>query len=202
MAKILSKSGDSLADVYDVEGSQAGVENLESKDVHLVHEMGATIFNERLASRVLALSSGAVAASTAWNVNFSVSRNTRILALACVTDNVGRITANQVSITSGPAVDNTEVPIWGWLGASDGSRVLSVMIAGVVANRTVLIPGLVGEIPNLLIGTDSPRPAQTITMRGVSNAFGAGTVETQVLVLFGFAQTEGLSSRGLPIPGW
>jgi len=112
MAKVLSKSGDSLADVYDVEGSIAGIERLQSEEVHLTHDMGQTLFSERLASRMLELSSGVLSQSTVFNVNFSIGITSRLLAIQVLSTNSGRLVKCSVAITSPPAVDNMDVPIW------------------------------------------------------------------------------------------
>jgi len=200
--KILGKAGDSLADVYDVKGSIAGVEELLSQDVSLVHEMGGVLFSERLSSRVVALASGSIAQSLAFNVNFSFGENSRILALCVITDNVARLNDVQISLTSGPAVDNTEVPIFAWNDANDLSTGINVLLAGSVASRAMLIPATDMQIPNLLVGSDSPRPLTTMSMRGDTTAFGAGTTITTALIYVAFPQVQGLSSRGLPLPGW
>lgn len=202
MAKILSRAGASLADVYDVKGSIAGIEDLRSEEVHLTHEMGATIHQERMVAQVLNLSSGAILQSVTFNVNFSFQQTARILALQCISTNGARLTRGQVSITSAPAADNTDVPIWSWDTAVDGTRVIQVMEAGTVTSRTLLRPIDQTQVPNILIGNDSARPASTISIRGISAAFGAGTVTFQALVLVAFAATGGISSRGLPMPSW
>lgn len=201
MPKVLSQSGNSLADVYDVEGSIAGIEELLSKDVNLVHEMGSTIFSERLSARMIALSSGALAQSLEWDINFSFAEHTRILAVQVVTATVARVNQASVALLSGAAVDDMEVPIWAW-DANEGSVVARVLIGGAVATQAVLISPIVPQVPSMLTGNDAPRPASTVSFRGGTTAFGAGTVITQALIYGLFPQVAGLSSRGLPIPGW
>jgi len=199
--KVLSKSGDSLADVYDVVGSIAGIEELLSQEVQLVHGMGETIFSERLSGQMVALSSGALAQSLTWNVNFSFPEHSRVLAMAVVSNVAGRVDNAQVSILSGPAVDNMEVPVWAWDNAGQ-NLTCRVLIGGAVVTVNMLISEMIPVIPNLLVGQDAPRPASAISFRGGTTAFGAGTVETQVLFYLAFPQVAGLSSRGLPVPGW
>ncbi len=202
MAKILSKSGDSLADVYDVKGSIAGIEDLQSDDVNLVHEMGATIFSERLSSRILAITTGAIAQSQQINTTFTFTETSRLFGIQVITDNVARLNDISVHITSAPAIDNTDIPIFAWVGASDSSRGINVLVAGSLLGVAMLIPASPANVPNLMIGVDSPRPAAQITLRGDTTAFGAGTVTTQLIVHVGFPQIGGVSSRGLPLPGW
>jgi len=201
VVKILSKSGDSLADVYDVQGSIAGIDNLESKEVQLVHEMGATIFSERLSSSMVAISSGAVDQSLEWDVSVGFNQNSRVLGIAVVSSNEGRLTNATVSIRSGVSIDNMEVPIWAW-DAGGGVVAARVLVGGSLTNRNLLISEMVPIVPNFLVGPDSPRPADILQFRGGTTAFGAGAVTTQLLVYLAFPQTGGLSSRGLPIPSW
>ena len=70
MPKILSQAGDSLADSYDVAGSIAGVDDLITQDVQLLHEMGGTIFSERLTSQVLTIASGSIAQNSEYTGQF------------------------------------------------------------------------------------------------------------------------------------
>lgn len=205
MSKILSQSGDSLADVYDVEGSIIGVEELQAKDVNLVHEMGSTILSERLGARILQLPTGAIAQNTDWAVNFSVgSRITRILGVQVVTLPDSRLVRCQVSVTEPPALGNTDFPIWYWDGiAGDISQEITILLNGSTVTQHVLVPTLGAQLtPNLALGAGQRLSTQTISFRGRSFSFGAGTVSTTALVYVAFPQLGGVSSRGLPIPGW
>jgi len=199
VAKILSKSGDSLADVYDVAGSIAGIDDLLSEDVNLVHEMGATIFSERLSAAVFPLTSGAIPQSTAFNSALPLAQTSRILGLAVVTDQIARINDVQVSINS-QGVD-TDCPIFSWI-SSDPSKVVRITIGGSLQTLTLLTPAYLPFIPNLTINQGSPSPVSTLILRGQTNAFGAGTVITQAIFFIAFPQVDGLSNRGLPLPGW
>ena len=201
MTKILSRSGDSLADVYDVEGSIAGIDELQSKDVNLVHEMGGVLFSERLSGRVVTLTTGNILASANFSINFSVSNTSRLLAATVIVDDIVRIARWSLAVTSGPGQDNTEVPIGFWK-TSDLDRSVNVLIGGSVSLLFALIPIVPMMLPQLMIGQDSPRPISTVTFRGDAAAFGGGNVEVQALLYFAFPETAGLSSRGLPVPGW
>ncbi len=204
MAKVLGQAGTSLADVYDVVGSEAGVENLESKDVHLVHEMGSTIFNERLSARIVQLEAGALAQTITFNIGISFTETSRVLGIRVISNNSTRISRALVSIGSPPAVDNSDIPVWGpWEGA-DGSKRADVLISGSIVTEDMLTPGSVSppDSPNLLIGFNSPRPASTITLRGLTTTFGAGTVTITAIIFLAFPQVQGLDSTGLPIPSW
>ena len=197
MAKILSKSGDSLADVYDVQGSIAGMDDLKSEEVNLVHEMGGTIFSERLSAAIFPLTTGAIAQSIAFNTGLLLPQTSRLLGLSVVSNNPGRLVDVSVHITA----PLTELPVFAWVNA-DGQISVRMLISGSVATNFLLRPGSVLQVPNLFIGEDSPLPASTITIRGNTSAFGAGTVTTQAIAYIAFPQIGGLSNRGLPIPSW
>lgn len=201
MGKILSKSGDSLADVYDVRGSIAGVEELLSEEINLVHEMGATIFNERLSARMVLLTTGAIAQNVKWNVNFSATETSRILGVVVLSSSPAEVNRAQLSVTSPPALDNTDVPFFVW-AAGEPTQVIDVLIDGTVEGLQALLPATPANVPNLLIGFDSPRAAATLSFRGSMTAFGAGTAVVRAIVHLAFPSRSGLSSRGLPIPGW
>lgn len=200
MAKILSKSGESLADVYDIKGSIAGIDDLISEEVHLTHEMGATIFSERMAGRIVEIPTGDILKDIQFNINFSFSQVTRILGIAVLTDDATRLVRVQVSVTSPPALSNTDVPFFLW--DSTGSSVTAeVLVSGSILVRSALT-SVVPFVPNLLMGQQSARPISTITLRGLTLNFGAGTVNISALVYVAFPELGGVSSRGLPIPGW
>jgi len=205
--KILSKSGDSLADIYDVEGSQAGINELVSQDVNLLHEMGSTIFSERIGGLIIAIPTNAQSQSTVVSVNFSqTSAHTRLIAMNVIAQPTGRLNRAQVSVTSPPGAPvgkSTDVPIWQWDSVGDSVEDIDVMVDAVILTDAVILrtekPSI---LPLLLMGSDSPRPINTLSLRTSTAAFGAGTVITTMLLYFAFPQLGGISSRGLPIPSW
>lgn len=201
MVKILSKSGDSLADVYDVQGSIAGIDDLLSKDVNLVHEMGATIFSERLSARVVNLTTGAIAQSTDIETSFVFAETTRLLGIQIASEDASRLAVIQASITSPENVTNNDIPIFVW-DATDGTRTIDILIGGVTESLDLLLPANVVPVPNLMVGAGSLLPSNIISLRGTTTAFGAGTVITRMILYVAFARSAGLSSRGLPIPAW
>ena len=202
MAKILSRSGDSLADVYDVQGSIAGIECLASEEVSLVHEMGETIFSERLAVTIRKLSSTAILQSTNFDVFFDNNPSSimRVLGVVVITsaDRVANCTVN----IRRPDQD-TEIPLWNWDTAVDGQVNGRLVVSGSVLNTIMLVPAVpISPMPNLMLGTDQFDHSADIAFRGTTTAFGAGTVTVQLLLYLAFARTAGISSYGLPIPGW
>ena len=201
MAKILSKSGDSLADVYNVLGSVAGIDELQSKDVNLVHEMGATLFSERFSSEMVLIDTGGAAQNVTFDVVTTFPETTRILGVQLVATDATRVAQISCGIVSGTAVGNQEIPIASWDAALSFGPI-RLILAGSIQNRDLLFLANPAQVPNLLIGSSSPRPARAIAIRGVTTGFGAGTVNVSAILFLAFAQSEALSSRGLPIPGW
>ena len=202
MAKILSKSGTSLADLYDVQGSIAGIDDLLSNDVNLVHEMGGTIFSERVGATVVAISATALAQTVGWNVRFTLGDEImRILALSVVTTTPGRLSQVSISISDLPG-SVTDCPIWIWK-EGELEIVATLAIDGTDAARVVLVPTGPPLIPNIVVGSDSRFPAPVLSFRGLTTTFGAGTVTPQMIVYFLKAfQGSAPSVKGLPLPSW
>lgn len=201
MAKILSKSGESLADVYDVKGSIAGVDELLSEEVHLTHEMGGAIFAERLVGQVVVITSGAISQSSAFNSVFTFAPTPgRVLAIRVASTSVTRVQDCVVSLV-GP-VGGTEIPLFMWVTA-DGSQTQRFSISGGVVNRPIMTPSVPVMIPNLLTGTDASGTGPFgLFLRGNTTAFGAGTTTIDAMVYVAFPELGGVSSKGLPLPSW
>lgn len=205
MVKILSQSGISLADTYEVQGSEAGVEELLSKDVQLVHEMGGTIFAERMGAQVRRSTSGAIAQSTTFDVvttNFTRTM-TRILGVACLSDNPGRVQNAMVAIRDGTAAAEREIPIFAW-DANEASLDIRVQENGAAVTSLSFLQNAldIATLPSLMMGTDQRNFVDQIAFRGQTTAFGAGTVTITMLLYIAFTHLGGISSFGLPVPGW
>lgn len=209
MVKILSQSGSSLADMYDVVGSVAGIDSLESREVALVHEMGATIFSERFGSAIRRLVTGAVAQNTAFDVVLTNLPNTvvRVFGITVYTDqNVGspsRIVHAAVLVRE--PITPRETALWTWDTSVDDDVGLRIDGGTGVSSRLSLRPVAgMKNLPGMLTGSEQPFPQRVsdLALRGVTSGFGAGTVTITAEVQIGFTQTTALSSRGLPIPGW
>jgi len=200
MPKILSQSGITLADTYDVEGSIAGIEQLNSEDVSLVHEMGSTIFSERFSATIRRNVTGNINQSTAFEALISdfPADPTRILGIGVLSDTIARTSIASVMVQSDVA--SRELPIWVWDGTNEDSvRFFDVT----VGNKTLLrpIPAFT-LLPNMITGTFQPQRVENVILRGTTSAFGAGTLELTLLVYIAFASVGGISSQGLPIPSW
>jgi len=205
MPKVLGQAGVSLADIYDVEGSIAGVEELASRDVGLIHEMGATILSERLRGEVRALSSGAILQT----VNFDTvvtdlpAGATRIAAITVVLTAVSEMSHMCISVRDDAA--EREIPIWNWTTGDDEMNIRLELPGAAIANTILARPiHPVGpNMPSMLL----PFPIggegfSSIAFRGASLTFGAGTVTATALIYLEHCGDTGISSRGLPIPSW
>jgi len=205
--KVQAQTGTSLGDAYDVVGSSVAIDTLEDREVHLVHEMGSTIFSERLSGSVVVLTTGAIAQSIVFDLAFGVPPFTprRLYAVTVIADVSGRTAQAQVSIGETTPGAEQDVPIWSWAsGAGDDiERIIRIqMRGGAVANRFQLASGTQSMVPNMLIGTEQPFPVEQVHFRGISTAFGAGTVTIDAIIYTLFPGITGTSSRGLPLPGW
>ncbi len=204
--KILGQAGTSLADLYDVEGSIAGVERLDSEDVHITHEMGGTILSERLVAQNFQANTGALAASVAWNINVSIlGGHSRILGVQVISNQTDRVANAQLSVTTPPGGGSDDMPIFYWDQGADIEVPIRIMQNAVVGTARVLKPTMVPLLPMLLIGNEGPDGGNegsfVISFRGSTNAFGAGTVVVTFIV-YSVQPRRGLSAKGLPLPSW
>jgi len=205
MAKIQAQAGKSLADVYQVQGSIAGVEDLLSKDVNLVHEMGGTILSERLVGRVFVLEPAAVAQNVSFSIGVTIANvPARILNVQVITDVAARILHAQVCI-AGQGTTNNDLPVWMWDSVLDTEGPVRIILDGTLATLNILRPLVTTQTPTLTIGIAEGQPAQSplsMSLRGTTEGFGAGTVTITGLVYAAFPDIAGGESRGLPFPSW
>jgi len=204
LTKILSRAGVSLADTYDVQGSIAGIEELESREVTLVHEMGATIFSERFSSFVRRAIADSVSQSTAFESVLSDLPTIpwKVLGITVWITTTARL--DQVSVTVLDPVGGREILIWAWdTTTNDEEITVRLTDLGALGTRIVLRPHTpLGIAPMIVAGNSQPQHLGSVALRGITGAFGAGTVSTIMLMNIGFAQVGGISSKGLPIPSW
>ena len=204
MVKILSQAGISLADIYDVVGSIAGVERLLPEDVFLIHELGGTVASERLSGNVQRATTGAILQSIVWNLTLPHPGGIyRILGVAVLADVTGRTARAQVSIRS--IGTGREMPIFIWDTANDfTSNIVIAEDGGAAADQVALIqtsPQM--GVPTLGIAAGQPAAVgDEIVFRGASSAFGAGNVTLVALVYLASSETDAFIAVGLPIPGW
>lgn len=203
MVKILSQAGNSLADIYDAKGSVAGIEQLETRELPIVHEMGSTIFSERFSTFIRSISSGAIAQGTAWNAVITDLPNNafRIFGIRIFISTTARVTLASLAIQQD---DGREIPIWTWDDATDIELRARFSDDGAAAGTTQFLQPSPGNVmlPHMMAGNDQPQAIPNLAFRGLTSAFGAGTVTSVALIDIGFGQIGGISSRGLPLPSW
>ena len=206
MGKIQSRVGSTLADTYDVRRGIAGLEELRTQEVAVVHEMGATIQSERFSSFIRRAATGDLAASTVWDIVIDdlPAGVSRILGVTVFPDTAARSDRVAVLLRDPEAGGGREIPIWIWNSATGIFQNTRMVVEGAApASFPVLYPVEPNpSIPSLLVSEDQPQAVADIAFRGQTSAFGAGTVEHVLLLHIAFAAIGGLSSRGLPIPSW
>lgn len=210
--KILGQSGRSLADSYDVEGSQVQIQNLEDRDVHLVHEMGGTQFSERLSGQIFRLLFDDIAQNVTLGASFAGLPVTpfRLLGFQVLVEDAleARVTRMTASLSSLDAAGTAtqDIPFWAWDTTLGTSETVRVFDDGATANFDLLIPAPNNppQLPQLLTGSLQRGVVNGITVRGLTAGFGAGDVDITCLayILFADALGEGLSSLGVPVPSW
>lgn len=208
MPKILSQSGVSLADTYDVEGSIAGVEELASREVSLFDEMGARVFSERLQSFLVASTSGNLNQSTAWNVtigDFPDSPN-RLLGISVLSGTAARV--DYVTFLVSDQDTGREIPIWSWDVNDDAEVRARWSFDGGAVGESFLLRSGGYRLPQLLTREGTSQQMPELQFRGITSAFGAGTVTVRAVLHVARANPNAPvpagvpSSHGLPIPSW
>ena len=209
MPKILSQAGISLADVYNVQGSVAGVDELDVNEVKAVHDLGPQIHSERTLGFIIRDTIG-IAQNTAFGffIEDFADSATRILGFSVLASVAGRLT--HVSIAIRHAIGNVrEMPIWVWDTADDVEKGIQWSDDGAAASAVIYLQ-VVGDVylPTLLTRMGAERAMGGFSIRGLSSGFGAGTVDVFTLVHI-CRPNESLvpgagepSSHGLPIPSW
>ncbi len=201
--KILSQSGISLADSYDVEGSQVRIEELEASEIHLVHEMGATIAMERMQAEIVSMTAAAVL----QNVSFQVTLNpitqsvARILGIVVTVDVTSRLV--QAAVTARDPNTALEFPLWVWDGTNEDGIRFDNLGTG-LATQLILRPRAEYiPMPISLYGTDLTKNVSQIRFRGTTSGFGAGDITLVAAIYSSFIDAPGaLSSKGVPVPSW
>ena len=208
MPKILSRSGADLADIYNVEGSIAGIEDLVSREVHLAHEMGAEIFSERLRTFMVLLDTGNVIQNTAFNeiaggIPDSINR---VLGVSVILDTAARL--DMCSLMVRNTITGRETPIFVWDTADDLEQRIRWSIDGAAVVEDVHCQPLTSSmLPYLLTRTGASSSMPELAFRGLTGGFGAGNLRARCIVTLcrpsSGAPTAGEpSSHGLSIPGW
>ena len=204
MVKILSQAGNSLADMYDVVGSVAGIDQLETQELGIVHEMGATVFSERFRISTRRLETIATAQSLAFSAEITDLPDgvSRILGIQVFADNGARVSTAQLSIND--PIAERDFPLWVYDNVGGAEfRQARIEDDGTLVNRDFLMPILgPSTVPCFVTNGQSEREPEVIALRGLTTAFGAGTVTLFALVNLAFTFTGGVSARGARVPSW
>ncbi len=200
--EIQSQAGVSLAEVYDVKGTQAPIETLKTAEgVNIVHEMGGTIFSERFSTTIRRRETGLISQSSNWDEVISnlPAGASRILGITVLSGGVSQIAVATVSLRD--PISKRELPIWSWVAGDLNQEMRMEDDGGGISNTGVAVAPFT-NLPQILTGVGQPQRVPDIAFRGSTTAFGAGTVNIVLLVHIAFAAIGGISSTGLPIPSW
>jgi len=206
MTKILSRAGASLADIYDVEGSIAGIEQLETRELGIVHEMGATVFSERFSTRIIRITTGDIAQNTDFNIEeVNVSETPARLLGVQVFATVVSQTLRCAVLATDPILGQ-DFPLWVFDTAATNSDTVFLEDAAVHSNKQVLVPRIGIPVGPAFVGGREQQGtmASSVTLTGRTTGFGAGVVVHTALLLIAFARSDGSRSppRGITIPSW
>jgi len=206
MVKILSQDGQSLADIYDVEGSIAGIEQLETRELPIVHEMGATVFSERFTTRVFRIPTGDMLQTVTFRQELTTLPETpaRLLGLRVITDFTSRI-ARCAVLVNDPTVSQ-DFPIWVLDTSTVASETLTMEDAGGSVTVADLLPRpALNLLSPIFVGGSEQQGnmVSNVALVGLTTTFGAGDVEVIALLYLAFPRRDiNISSKGLPIPSW
>jgi len=207
--KILSQAGISLADIYDVEGSVVGLEELDVSDIKGVQDLGPVIHSERLNTFHLIADSGAILQNATWNVELGAFPDSvnRILSIFVLANIAARTSYCSVAIHDPNTV--VDHPIWVWDTTDDVESQIRWELGAGPQTFFALRPShdVAGGAPNLLVRTGARWQMPSLFFRGVASGFGAGTVQVRALIQVarpdhGAPPPGAPSSHGLPIPSW
>jgi len=204
--RILSKAGESLADVYDVEGSVIQVADLVTGELPIVHDMASTVMSERMHMTQLTATSGAVPQSANFGAQIAnwVDVPTRIMSIAVIGDTASRL--SHITITQRDD-GGAEHPLLVWDSAQDVERICRIDLLGVgVSNNIIYAPSIpVSQV--LMVRDGETSQMGTFIMNGTTTAFGAGSLEVLMCVLVARPTRDtpaagDAKSWGLPLPSW
>ena len=209
MSRILSQSGKSLASTYEIDGSQIGVDELLSQDVSLLHEMGGTIFSERLRSQVITLATGSIGQNSEFEATFEfddlVDSPVRILGCQVVANAVTRVQLAQVSIQGVGSSGEFPFYIYDYDDAPAGLVILSIQ--GAAVDTYIQLSPRQIQVPTLITRKGDEGTMPGFVLRGLTTGFGGGTVQCTALInICRAGQATPVAgdpkSHGLPLPSW
>lgn len=208
---VQAQAGFSLGDIYDVVGSVVGIRSLDMDEVKAVHELGATIFSERLNANLNMMDSTSILQNVSFNielVGFRPDVPQRLLGVSVLSNTTARLTRASLSIRGQPAT-SPELVFWAWDSAADPETEVRWSDNGAaVATFFMLTPlALSAIMPTMLIRLGVGALMPSIFFRGTSSGFGAGNVRVRAILHFArpmppLVAAGDPSSHGLPLPSW
>jgi len=204
MSRVLGQGGISLADTYDVDGSQVVVDELlAAEGVHLQENMGNRMWSERAVQFFLELSNGDVLQSVAWDIESTLGPNViqRILNIQVIAES-DRVERCGISLQD--TNSEREIPLWAWETATDVSLPFRWSHDGAAAGEFILLQPRYNYLPNMMFPHGARSLIPRFVFRGIATAFGAGNIEVFALIQLARAEPTDRenSSYGLPVPGW
>ena len=205
MVKILSQDGQSLADIYDVEGSIAGIDQLETRELPIVHEMGATVLSERFTTRVFRIPTGDMLQDIEFRIELATLPETpsRLLGVQVIADTTARI--SRCAVMAHDPTAGQDFPLWVMETPAVAESVIMEDV-GISAVERILIPrsSLTLNYPTFVGGREQQDSmVSSVTFMGLTTGFGAGNVSVTALLYLAFPRRDiNISSKGLPIPSW
>lgn len=205
MPKIQAKAGASLADQYDVLGSIAGVDELLSKDVSLVHEMGEVLLSERMGTSILQMSTAALVADTNFEITTTTLPDTptRIMAIECLSlaGDINEIA--RAAVTLQDPSSGREFVIWSFDETNDTEQSVFWSDNGAARSAVNFMLPSINFAPLLLMRMGVLDDMPTLNFTGRSAAVVGTTVVARVMLYFASPSGGPAGATvGLPIPSW
>lgn len=215
MARSQSAGGSSLASIYDTKGTAlAANAEIMGGEIALTHDMGALLFAEAYRVQVFRIEVTGVSQSSTFGETLDdlPASPFRVMGMVVFTT-VGADSFITASLMVRDRDDQMEVPLFIWEFA-DGQSTVRFEPGDPfgVAGYTVLnqAPTNISQQTQYLMQGTKTNPDGTLgvsslSLRGSTDSFGAGTVGLHANIVIASANAPGsgaLANRGLPIPGW
>lgn len=206
MPKFESQAGTSLARSYSVKGGIVGIDQLDTTEVNVVHELGATMFSERLKTFIIELEDAALQSATfSTNSPNLPDGPLRILGATVLTDGAAEVESLVLSIRNTDV--GGEIPFFNWNSTNDVEGPISVSLQGAATAVFTCLRTIDIQTPNLVTRIGAANTMPRLQLRGTTLAFGAGTNTVTALIYVCRANPlvpvpGDPSSHGLPLPGW
>jgi len=208
MPKVLGQAGISLPDAYDISGSKgSGVDSIQTEEVSTVHEMGATMFSERLQSFFVRMTTGDLLQDITFNIEAGGIPDSpnRLLGVTMFADEAARVTRAALGLRN--TVTSRIMPLLIWDTADDAETPFVWNNDGAgLATFHQFRPTLY-TLPTMVVRAGDEKVMPDFVFSGLTAGFGAGNVEVFAMLHLARANPGNPppgapSSHGLPLPGW